>query len=643
MKKYLFSFTLAIAIAAVILVMLLSSDIETIPMTASNGLLDLRGSELSREIISITGGIEHYPELLSEADEPSAILTSEEVSDFGTYRITVLSEPSQPLTLCGYSPSFSSRVFVNGRKVLELGKVSSDPNEWIPRVGFMTIPVFTDENGIAEVIIEYSNFAREENHILQEMFISEPNNIDRLRRENDQRSIAHSASLLAFAMYFTILAVISDQTQYGMLSICCLLLALRDRNFFFVYLLPESYNWYVAFRIMNLTVLLQTPFLLLLLSQLYPQSCKKQNPKAPALQGLWNQKWNIIFLSSIAVIAVLFIFVPISRLDIPRVMIEAITLPYAALLLTTMVKRRKQGIKIHHEDIIALIGFWILMLSQLLERLLKKSHSSIAINGITPAFMLCFVMLIAVSIGIGSRRRDAELEESRRQSMLLERMNVLKNDFLHRLTHEMRTPLTVISGYAQLTERKLTKASSEPQTIEYVKTIASESKRLSELVTNLLDMLNGRAAHIEFKQISVKKLISDIAGICRPMLLKNSNTMTVSCPDGLFIEGNREILIQMFINLASNSNRHTQNGLVDISVIDNDEELLIRLSDTGSGIPPQKAERIFDAGFSLDNGSGLGLSICRDAAEIHGGSLILEATGKNGTVFACRLPKKIKK
>ncbi len=626
MKKYIISALVGLSLALTVLFLFLGFDLETVDKSASNGILDIRGLDTSSEVISVIGGWEHFDRVFLCSPESIAADADSSEAIFGSYRITVISKPMSSITLCGYSVGLSSKAYVNGIKAAEIGRVSSLSSELEPRLGLMIIPIFTDESGKAEIVIEYASTENLGKNEIKTMLISDPSTIKELLRRNEIRSIAHSGSLLAFVLYFALCAVCCRQSQYAFLSLCCLTFAIRDRNFFLVYLLPSDYDYYSALRVMSITTSVQLPLLLMLLSSLYPKKLKKS-------QGL-------AFLSLTAFLALIHLFVPIDKLGILTLISKLLCIPYAVLLIGAMIKMAKSRAPLHIDDVITRIGYWILIISQLFEILLKGSEARAEVSGITPAFMLCFVMLLSVSIGIGARRRDRELEESRRKSTVFEQMNLLKNDFLHRLAHEMRTPLTVISGYAQLTEQQLSSGKPDARSIEQLKTISSEAQRLSGLVRNLTDMLAGRCDTPTLKRISINKLVSDIAGICRPMLAKNSNRFVTECPNELFIDGNREILIQLFVNLASNANRHTSNGVIALSVCDEGESIVMRISDTGSGIPPTEAKSIFESGFSLDKGSGIGLSICRDAAKLHGGELILEATGEGGSIFACRLQKK---
>ena len=110
--------------------------------------------------------------------------------------------------------------------------------------------------------------------------------------------------------------------------------------------------------------------------------------------------------------------------------------------------------------------------------------------------------------------------------------------------------------------------------------------------------------------------------------------------EGITLWGNTEMLLQVLINLTVNANRHTENGVIAYRIADEGERVCLRVSDTGSGIAPDLLPHIFEKGGSGDGGSGIGLTICADAMRIHHGSLEVEHTDADGTVFRLELPKK---
>ena len=250
--------------------------------------------------------------------------------------------------------------------------------------------------------------------------------------------------------------------------------------------------------------------------------------------------------------------------------------------------------------------------------------------------MLGFVFLNAAAINLQIQEREAALIESRSRGEMLERMNRLNMDFLHKVAHELKTPLTVISGYAQLTGMQLAAHHISDETPGNLKTIQQEAQRLADMVTRLMEYSYGRKSELSFGRVIVSELLENVDAIAAPMCLKNGNTVKIAADSCADVHGNFEMLLQIFINLIVNANKNTQNGTITIRASDRERDglVLFWVEDTGSGISPEDLPHIFEQGFSASGSSGLGLTICREAVEAHGGELWVERTGPEGTVFA---------
>ena len=181
-------------------------------------------------------------------------------------------------------------------------------------------------------------------------------------------------------------------------------------------------------------------------------------------------------------------------------------------------------------------------------------------------------------------------------------------DFLHQVAHELKTPLTVISGYAQLTGLQMSTGHISSETPENLKVIRSEALRLADMVTKLLEYSYGKTSEAQSATVEVGPLLESVRAICTPMCLKNSNRLDLSGGTCADVCGSWELLLQVFINLVINANRHTQDGVITISASDRErrEHVVFRVEDTGSGIDSAQLPHIFEKGYSGDGGSGLG-------------------------------------
>ncbi len=255
--------------------------------------------------------------------------------------------------------------------------------------------------------------------------------------------------------------------------------------------------------------------------------------------------------------------------------------------------------------------------------------------------MLCFALLNATAINLQIRAREQVLAESRSRSRMLEQMNRLNMDFFRKVAHELKTPLTVISGYAQLPEMELDEAQREGEIPQNLGVIQQEAQRLADMVTQLMKYSRGQDSKLLFGCVWVEDLLENVRAVTAPICRKNGNTVQLKNTGCTAVHGSLEMLLQIFLNLVVNASRSTQNGTITVQADRYKDAgmVLFRVSDTGSGIAPEDLPHIFDQGYSASGGSGLGLAICREAVEAHGGRIWVEHTGEKGTVFAFTIPR----
>ena len=218
-------------------------------------------------------------------------------------------------------------------------------------------------------------------------------------------------------------------------------------------------------------------------------------------------------------------------------------------------------------------------------------------------------------------------------------MDQLKTDLLHTIAHEMKTPLTVMSGYAQLSVWQMEQHTAGQDTMKNLQVVQQEAQRLADLVNNLLSVSHEHIGETELQRVVVKELLDTAEAVCLPVLQKNNNEIQLTCDGCPDVLANQEMLLQVLINLTINANKHTKDDVIAIhaeSVEDGWVRMEVR--DHGSGIAPEDQPHIFERGFSRDGSNGLGLAICKDVVEAHGGTIDVTSNGECGTVFGFTIP-----
>jgi len=228
------------------------------------------------------------------------------------------------------------------------------------------------------------------------------------------------------------------------------------------------------------------------------------------------------------------------------------------------------------------------------------------------------------------------------------RLEQVRRDFVANASHELRTPLTAISGF---TETLLSSESLGPDDRRaYLEVIERHARRLTHLVNDLLEL-----SKIESRQVTLEVAAIDVVPIAERLLQdyherfeEKDLLASVAHHGPAFVRADPRALEQILVNLVDNAIKYTEpGGAVTIRVETGDEEVAVRVEDTGIGIPPEDRERIFERFYRVDKarsrelgGTGLGLAIVKHLVQGQGGEIALvESQPGEGSVFRFTLPR----
>lgn len=255
--------------------------------------------------------------------------------------------------------------------------------------------------------------------------------------------------------------------------------------------------------------------------------------------------------------------------------------------------------------------------------------------------------------------RTADLVEAR---AVAEAATAAKSTFLSNVSHELRTPLTSVVGFSRLISKRLGDVvfpavpPGDPkveramrQVSENLAIIVEEGDRLTTLINDTLDLAKIEAGRMEWRTdpVAIGEVIDRAVAATAALLADGTGPRLVVDVhrDLPVVTGDRDRLIQVVINLISNAVKFTPTGTIAISVAPSADGVEVAVADTGVGIAPEDQDRVFDpfgqAGDTLADGprgTGLGLPICREIVEHHGGRLWLESAVGAGSTFRFTLP-----
>ena len=260
--------------------------------------------------------------------------------------------------------------------------------------------------------------------------------------------------------------------------------------------------------------------------------------------------------------------------------------------------------------------------------------------------LMVFELVITVALAMEySEVRQAYVKSSqnaeqlRQMNATMEQNQEMQENFMAIMNHEMRTPLTVIAGYADLSARQLeAEENPDEEMIRNLQLVKQEALRLGRIVEKSEEGARASIVSGQAESVNIRELFADARDFCIPILEKNENRIVTNCPEDLNLFCLRDSMLQALYNMIINAGRHTRRGVITLSARQEGSEVLISVADTGSGMDEETRQHAFDKGFTKDGRRGIGLSLCREIAERHGGRIRIEKSDTTGTVIVMAIP-----
>jgi len=238
-------------------------------------------------------------------------------------------------------------------------------------------------------------------------------------------------------------------------------------------------------------------------------------------------------------------------------------------------------------------------------------------------------------------------DELEREASRRDQLDRLKDEFVLTASHELRSPLTSVQGFAELL--MMDRDSLTPKQAETVEIILDNCRHLVRLLNDLLDLARSDAGRLGItpRPTEVAPLIEDVVRTMRAQTDGTNQILTQEIEPGLpLIHAEADRIRQILVNLLTNAHEYSPEGAsIEVTARVSGAEVEISVTDNGPGIPEQQLEHIFerfvrgDAGLTQRvGGTGLGLAISKSLVELHGGTIAAESTAGVGSTFSLRLP-----
>ena len=329
--------------------------------------------------------------------------------------------------------------------------------------------------------------------------------------------------------------------------------------------------------------------------------------------------------------------------------------------------------------VITIIGYYILIDDQIINKLIQLHESEELSQTIRRNVILMILNTIVISIiliQLISRRMikpikqiteatkkvaagdfSVKLETNRKDEIqdLVDNFNqmvkdlgsieCLQKEFIDNVSHEIKTPISSIQGFAELLkDESLTKE----ERAEYASIIIEESNRLLNLSTNMLKLskLQNQNKITKKEQIDIAEQIRKAISLLEPKWSKKELTFNVSLEEKYFW-GDEELIFQVYVNLIENAIKYSkQNSKIDITLKQVDNFIVVQIKDYGKGMKEEELNKIFSRFYQIDKshsseGSGLGLAIVKRIVELSEGTIEVISQENEGTTMKVRLPVKM--
>lgn len=256
--------------------------------------------------------------------------------------------------------------------------------------------------------------------------------------------------------------------------------------------------------------------------------------------------------------------------------------------------------------------------------------------------------VVVITRDISDRKRSEQALEralqAERAALARQReLDELKSEFVAKVVHDLRTPITVIQGFADTLEQRWD-SFDEDDRLKFIAYMGSSTRRLMLLVQDIM-----LVARLESGELPMQQAAFDVRAMAEDVVdelaaSRGDDPVRISGPDHVPAFGDEQRIRQVLVNLLDNALRYSPPGQqVDVVIEHTPAVLRVSVIDAGPGIPKAELGRLFQRfsqvpGDSMHDGSGLGLYICRSIIEAHGGEISINAQREHGTEFTFTLP-----
>jgi len=538
-------------------------------------------------------------------------------------------EEGQIYGIYGQDLTYAYNLYVNGELISSMGKVGKSADTSTPKTGAFTAYFKAKANN--RIVIQRCNFVHTQWNSF-DINIGKQDDINRLENNNYFRNALLVIILLTMGLVnFGIFAGLKSQTHFLLFALACFCLMI---NYLFtnpklIMIIIPNLNWYAGHKIESCSLVAGAFFLILFFEKCFGKMRKPVRITGFILIG-------IAFLYYAVLPSMVYTKYSVFVSDV--VMVFAI-----AGCISILFRALKNFKKLSVAQIYYLVSITLLMISAVLGALRIGPYLDL----IKIALVLSDIILtIGLANDYGKTREN--LEAAVQNEHILKNMNEdmeramkLQNNFLAIMNHEMRTPLTVMAGYADKLKYQLgTEHASDSDEIKDLEFIKQEALRLGRIVERSEEGVLDASKNWDKSAIKVEEIFEAVKQFCIPICEKRHNKLEIESNNELIVQVNRDEMLQLFYNLVINASRHTENGSIALKAEKNQNDMvLLKITDDGDGMDEETIKHAFEMGYTKDGRHGLGLALCKDIVLKHNGSIYIEKNAEKGISVCVLLPE----
>lgn len=618
---------------------------SVVNIESQDGVWDLTDVDFTNTIVKLTGDVAYLPDVILTPDEFAAHQgeatlgePGEEGAPCATSLMRVLLSDERTYMLQATSIDFAHRLYLNGELRLEAGTPTPTAEGFQPGYQRTTIEV-TPAGGVLDIVQQGANFVHREGGNHAGHFIGLPNVVRPFNDLKSNMELLIAGLFLALFLVFTTLYMVFRSYKSNLLfALLCLTWFVRTgvTGAKVFYAIMPALSWQLAFRAEYLTLPAACILLLLLVREQFPGVVQK---------GVW---WFAALVSGgFALFCLVADTVLMSWAVVGYTAFYNLMIAYLCVRFIMKLPRMRRAHTLQTEHLVALGGFAVFLLGAVHDGFYYLNIYLLGISfSLLEIAMLIFAFTQMTANFYGTLRQVLEARESEQRMAaekdMLAEMGRLKNRLYAEVSHEMKTPLTVISANAQFAAQNITAGAVDRETVVDLHAISAEAKRLGAMVTSLVQLNRTQDVAQGTSTLPLDALIRDTARMYQSIFAHKGNRLKVEVdPDLPLVEGDADQLTQVLINLLANANKHTTHGEVCLRAHGYQDGVKVSVSDTGEGIAPELLPHVFERYQRGDeDGTGLGLPICKSIIEEHGGRIGVESQQGAGTQVWFTLPGK---